>query len=90
MNIISYIIYNKLFHHSGNKSDDSTKIDVNIDENGDLIVSDENVDLYIDFTNASLMSEGNLFLVKNNYLVASITDSVIKSNKKAWILSMLL
>lgn len=89
MNIIAYIIYNKLFHYSGNKSDDGTKIDVNIDENGDIIVFDENIDLHIDFASASLITEGNLFSVRNNCLIASITNGVVKSNKKAWILSMM-
>ena len=83
MDVISYLIYSKLLSCSGSGAN------VKVDEDGNIITSDKDVNLYVDFPSASLMTDGDIFSVSNNYLIAKIIGSVTESNKKAWILSML-
>lgn len=87
MDVISYLMYSKLLSCSGNGAN------VKVDEDGNIITSNEdlkNVNLYVDFSTANLMTEGDIFSVSNDYLIAKIISSVAESNKKAWILSMVM
>lgn len=84
MDVISYLMYSKLLSCSGSGAN------VKVDEDGNIITSDKNVNLYVDFPTANLMTEGDIFSVSNDYLIAKIISSVAESNKKAWILSMVM
>ena len=84
MDVISYLMYSKLLSCSGNSAN------VKVDEDGNIITSDKDVNLYVDFPTANLITEGDIFSVSNDYLIAKIISSVAESNKKAWILSMVM
>ena len=83
MDVLSYLIASRLLSCSGNGSS------VKTDENGNVITSDEDVSLYVDFNKASLMTNGDVFSVVDSYLIAKVIGSIAESNKRAWIYSML-
>lgn len=84
MDVISYLMYSKLLSCSGNGAN------IKVDEDGNILTSDKDVNLYVDFPTANLMTEGDIFSVSNDYLIAKIIGSIAESNKKAWILSMVM
>ena len=85
MDVLSYLIASRLLSSSGGGTGSS----VRVDENRNIITSDENVSLYVDFNEASLMTDGDVFSVVDSYLIAQIIGAIGESNKKAWIYSML-
>lgn len=82
MDVLSYLISSRLLSTSGTNSS------IKIDENGNII-TDEDVNLYVDFDVASLMTDGDVFSVVDSYLIAQVINTVAESNKKAWIYSIL-
>jgi hypothetical protein len=83
MDVLSYIIASRLLSCSGGNG-----TNIKLDENGNII-TDEDITLYVDFPTASLITDGDVFSVTDNYLIAKIISNVAESNKKAWIYSML-
>ena len=82
MDVLSYLIASRLLSSSGGNS---TKVD----GDGNVITSEDDVSLYVDFNEASLMTDGDIFSVVDSYLIAKVIGSIAESNKKAWIVSML-